>query len=170
MFTQIRKRDGRLVLFDEVKITDAIFEAAKAIGGTDRQMAMELTSKVLKKLQENYNNDVFTVEDVQDTVEKVLIEDGHARTAKAYILYRDRRNRVRLAKSDLMDAVEQILIETSKENANVSNSPSAKMLQIASAASKTYYLSRLIPEEFSKAHRNGDIHIHDLDFYSKTLT
>ena len=83
MFTQIRKRDGRLVLFDEVKITDAIFEAAKAIGGTDRQMAMELTSKVLKKLQENYNNDVFTVEDVQDTVEKVLIEDGHARTAKA---------------------------------------------------------------------------------------
>lgn len=170
MATQIRKRDGRLVNFDEGKITDAIFRAAQAEGGNDRTMAMELTIKVLKELQAKYGSNVFSVEDVQDMVEKVLIEDGHARTAKAYILYRDRRNRVRMAKSDLMDAVEQILVETSKENANVGNSPSAKMLQIASAASKTYYLSRLIPEEFSKAHSRGDIHIHDLDFYSKTLT
>jgi len=170
MANQIRKRDGRLVPFDETKITDAIFRAAQAEGGNDRTLAMELTIKVLKELQLQFGSGIFSVEDVQDMVEKVLIEDGHARTSKAYILYRDRRNRVRMAKSDLMDAVEQILVETSKENANVSNSPSAKMLQIASAASKTYYLSRLIPEEFSKAHRNGDIHIHDLDFYSKTLT
>ena len=170
MITQIRKRDGRIAAFDESKITDAIFKAAEAEGGHDKTMAMELTLKVLKSLAEHYPNEIFTVEDVQDTVEKILIEEGHARTAKAYILYRDRRNRVRMAKSDLMDAVEQILVETSKENANVSNSPSAKMLQIASAASKTYYLSRLIPEEFSKAHSRGDIHIHDLDFYSKTLT
>jgi len=169
-FKQIRKRDGRLVPFDDIKITDAIFQAAKAEGGNDRSLAEELTKEVLAKLEEKYNNDVFSVEDVQDMVESVLIKDGHARTAKAYILYRAQRNRVRMAKSDLMDAVEQILIETNKENANVGNSPSAKMLQIASAASKTYYLSRLIPEEFSKAHRQGDIHIHDLDFYSKTLT
>ncbi len=170
MAVQIRKRDGRLVPFEESKITDAIFKAAEAEGGHDRTMAMELTLKVMKELERQFGAQVYGVEDVQDTVEKVLIEDGHARTAKAYILYRDKRNRVRLAKSDLMDAVEQILVETSKENANVSNSPSAKMLQIASAASKTYYLSRLVPDEFSKAHRSGDIHIHDLDFYAKTLT
>lgn len=170
MFTTIKKRDGRLAEFDEKKITDAVFKAAKAVGGEDRQTAMELTLEVLKYLKTKYNGDIFGVEDVQDAVEKILIESGHARTAKAYILYRDQRNRIRDGKSDLMEAVRQILVETNRENANVSNSPSAKMLQIASAASKTYYLSRLIPEEFSQAHRRGEIHIHDLDFYAKTLT
>ncbi|MBO8168087.1 MAG: anaerobic ribonucleoside-triphosphate reductase [Thermoanaerobacteraceae bacterium] len=170
MFDRIMKRDGRIVDFDEGKITDAIFKAAKAVGGEDRELAMELTLKVLKLLKQKFNGDIFTVEDVQDAVEKVLIEEGHAKTAKAYILYRDKRTRIRDAKSELMDAVEEILRETSRENANISNSPSAKMLQIASAASKTYYLSRLIPEEFSSAHIRGDIHIHDLDFYGKTLT
>ncbi|MGI6677552.1 MAG: anaerobic ribonucleoside-triphosphate reductase [Dehalobacterium sp.] len=170
MFNTIQKRDGRMVDFNEKKITDAIFKAAQSVGGEDRQTAMELTLEVMKYLKEKYNGDIFGVEDVQDAVEKVLIERGHARTAKAYILYRAQRNRVREGKSDLMEAVKQILVETSRENANVSNSPSAKMLQIASAASRTYYLSRLIPEEFSLAHRKGEIHIHDLDFYAKTLT
>lgn len=170
MFKVIRKRDGREVPFDDAKITDAIFKAARAVGGEDRQTAMELTIDVLKMLKKKYNGTTFGVEEVQDVVEKVLIEAGHARTAKAYILYRDRRTRIRDAKSDLMDVVEEILEETSKENANISNSPSAKMLQIASAASKKYYLTRLIPEEFSQAHQRGDIHIHDLDFYGKTLT
>lgn len=170
MFKVIRKRDGREVPFDDTKITDAIFKAARAVGGEDRQTAMELTIDVLKMLKKKYNGITFGVEEVQDVVEKVLIEAGHARTAKAYILYRDKRTRIRDAKSDLMDVVEEILEETSKENANISNSPSAKMLQIASAASKKYYLTRLIPEEFSQAHQRGDIHIHDLDFYGKTLT
>lgn len=124
---------------------------------------------VINYLRKN-GSGIPTVEEVQDAVEKVLIETGHAKTAKAYILYRDRRTRLRESKSELMDVVEEILVETSRENANVSNSPSAKMLQIASAASKRYYLSRLIPEELSAAHRDGDIHIHDLDFYGKTLT
>jgi anaerobic ribonucleoside-triphosphate reductase len=170
MFKTIQKRDGRVVPFDESKITDAIFKAARAVGGEDRQTAMELTIEVLKLLKKRYNGNLFGVEDVQDLVEKVLIEAGHARTAKAYILYRDRRTRMRDAKSDLMDAVEEILEETNRENANISNSPSAKMLQIASAASRKYYLSRLIPEEMSIAHQRGDLHIHDLDFYGKTLT
>lgn len=170
MFRTIRKRDGREVPFDDTKITDAIFKAARAVGGEDRQTAMELTIEVLKMLKKQYNSAVFGVEDVQDIVEKVLIEAGHARTAKAYILYRDKRTRMREAKSDLMDAVGEILAETNRENANISNSPSAKMLQIASAASRKYYLTRLIPEEMSLAHVRGDIHIHDLDFYGKTLT
>ena len=170
MFSQIQKRDGRIVNFDATKITDAIFAAARAVGGENRETARSLTLQVLDILQEQYGTRLFTVEEVQDVVEKVLIENGHARTAKAYILYRDRRNRIREGRSDLMQAVEEILVETSRENANVGNSPSAKMLQIASAASKQYYLGRLIPEEYSQAHREGDIHIHDLDFYGKTLT
>ncbi|MCF8010616.1 MAG: anaerobic ribonucleoside-triphosphate reductase [Clostridiales bacterium] len=170
MFSIVKKRDGREVPFEESKITDAIFEAAKAVGGEDRQLAMELTIEVLKLLKKKYNGQIFSVENVQDAVEKVLIENGHAKTAKVYILHRDRRTRIRDAKSELMDAVEEILVETSRENANVNNSPSAKMLQIASAASKNYYLSRMIPEEMSQAHKQGDIHIHDLEFYGKTLT
>ncbi|WP_334110222.1 anaerobic ribonucleoside-triphosphate reductase [Thermodesulfitimonas autotrophica] len=169
MFQVIRKRDGREVPFDETKITEAIFKAARAVGGEDRETAMRLTLEVLRLLKAKYNGTVFGVEDVQDVVEKVLIEAGHARTAKAYILYRDWRTRIREAKSELMDAVEEILEETSRENANVSNSPSAKMLQIAEAASKKYYLTRLIPEDFAQAHVRGDIHIHDLGFYAKTL-
>lgn len=170
MFAKILKRDGREVQFDETKITEAIFKAAKAVGGADKAMAIELTLDVLKYLKQKYNGGLFGVEDVQDAVEKILIEKGHARTAKAYILYRNQRTRIRDAKSDLMDAVAEILVETNRENANVSNSPSAKMLQIASAASKAYYLNRLIPENMAQAHKRGDIHIHDLDFYGKTLT
>ncbi|BBB93246.1 MAG TPA: anaerobic ribonucleoside-triphosphate reductase [Methylomusa anaerophila] len=170
MFVKIKKRDGREVAFDETKITEAIYKAAKAVGGADRQLALELTLEVLKYLKQKYNGGLFGVEDIQDAVEKILIETGHARTAKAYILYRDKRTRMREAKSELMDAVAEILVETSKENANVSNSPSAKMLQIASAASKAYYLTRLIPDKISQAHMRGDFHIHDLDFYGKTLT
>ena len=166
----IRKRDGREASFDEAKITEAIFKAAKAVGGADKQLAMELTIDVLRFLKQEFGDAPITVEDVQDTVEKILIEKGHARTAKAYILHRAKRTRMREAKSDLMDAVGEILVETNRENANVSNSPSAKMLQIASAASKAYYLNRLIPEKMAQAHVRGDIHIHDLDFYGKTLT
>lgn len=169
MFTTIKKRDGREVFFDEAKITEAIFKAAKAVGGADKQMAMELTIEVLRYLKAVHGG-APSVEEVQDAVEKVLIEKGHAKTAKAYILYRAKRTQMREAQSDLMDAVAEILVETNRENANVSNSPSAKMLQIASAASKAYYLNRLIPENMAQAHIRGDIHIHDLDFYGKTLT
>jgi len=170
MFKEIRKRDGRVVPFDPVKITDAIFKAVSAVGGSNRDIAENLTVQVIRYLQKTgYNGIVPAVEEVQDAVEKVLIENGHARTAKAYILYRDRRTRIREAKSELMDVVKEILVETNRENANISNSPSAKMLQIAMAASKKYYLSNLLPEEFASAHMEGYFHIHDLDYYSKTL-
>src|SRR5690554_1431069 len=169
-FRSIQKRDGRIVEFNVGKIAEAIFKAARAVGGEDRQLAEELAQVVTNYLAKTKGPGIPTVEEVQDAVEKVLIETGHAKTAKAYILYRDRRTRLRETKSELMDAVEEILVETNRENANISNSPSAKMLQIASAASKRYYLYRLIAEEFSQAHLEGDIHIHDLDFYGKTLT
>ncbi len=169
-FRSIRKRDGRIVEFETEKIAAAIFKAARAVGGEDQQLADELAEVVLQYLNKQLGAAIPTVEEIQDAVEKILIETGHARTAKAYILYRDRRTRLRDSKSELMDIVEEILVETNRENANVSNSPSAKMLQIASAASKRYYLSRLIPAEMAQAHLEGDFHIHDLDFYGKTLT
>ena len=170
MFSQIRKRDDRVVPFNESKITDAIFAAAKAVGGEDRQTAMELTLEVMKYLKANFDGTIFGVEDVQDAVEKILIERGHAKTAKAYILYREKRSRIREARSELMDAVAEILRETNRENANVGNSPSAKVLQISEVASKNYYLKRVIPEDEARAHIEGDIYIHDLSWYGKTLT
>ena len=170
VFSSIQKRDGRVVSFDVEKISEAIFKAAQSVGGQDMETARQLAAQVVTYLKVEEKISLPSVEEVQDAVEKILIENGHARTAKAYILYRDHRTRIREGKTELMDAVAEILVETSRENANVGNSPSAKMLQIASAASRTYYLSRLIPDEIAQAHRNGDIHIHDLDFYAKTLT
>ncbi|MEA5079176.1 MAG: anaerobic ribonucleoside-triphosphate reductase [Anaerolineaceae bacterium] len=170
IFTSIQKRDGRVVVFQVEKITAAIFQAAQSVGGEDQSMAEALAQRVVQYLHDEMKVALPTVEEVQDAVEKILIEASHARTAKAFILYRDHRTRIRDGKSELMDTVEEILIETNRENANVGNSPSAKMLQIASAASRQYYLSRLIPEDISSAHLKGDIHIHDLDFYAKTLT
>lgn len=169
MFDKIRKRDGRITEFTKEKITGAIFKAARAVGGEDYETAENLTEKVICYLMKNIKDEIPDVETIQDAVEKVLIENGHAKTAKAYILHRSKRTRIREAKSELMDVVKDILVETSRENANVGNSPSAKMLQIASAASKHYYLNNVIPEDMSKAHINGDLHIHDLDYYGKTL-
>ncbi|SHE55232.1 anaerobic ribonucleoside-triphosphate reductase [Caloramator proteoclasticus] len=170
MFSQIKKRDGRIVNFSKEKISRAIFMAAREVGGSDFAMADSIADKVINYMASVLPQDeIPTVEFVQDCVEKVLIEDGHAKTAKAYILYRAKRTRYREAKTELMDIVREILVETSRENANIGNSPSAKMLQIASAASKQYYLSNVIPAHIAKAHVNCDIHIHDLDFYGKTL-
>jgi len=170
MFVSIIKRDGRTQEFHESKITDAIFKCLLAVGDADRQRAMELTLEVMKKMKQVYNEDNFTVENVQDIVETVLIEQGLAKAAKAYILYRDNRSRLREARSEMMNAVSEILQETNRDNANVGNSPSAKVLQISEIASKNYYLKRVLPEKEASAHRNGDIYIHDLSWYGKTLT
>ncbi|MGE5571952.1 MAG: anaerobic ribonucleoside-triphosphate reductase [Bacillota bacterium] len=170
MFSSIQKRDGRIVPFDKAKIVNAIYRATRAVDQENLRLAEELTDKVLEHMADECTGAIPTVEGVQDIVERVLIEAGHAKVAKAYILYRDKRTRIREAKAELMDVVADILVETSRENANVGNSPSAKMLQIASAASRHYYLHRLIPEDIARAHIEGDIHIHDLDWYGKTLT
>lgn len=170
MYSQIRKRDGRLVDFSKEKITQAIFRAARGVGGYDQRISEKLADEVIEYMISKIGeNAIPEVEFVQDSVEKVLIENGHAKTAKAYILYRDKRTRMRETKSELMDIVKDILVETSRENANIGNSPSSKMLQIASAASKQYYLSKVVPNDMAKAHVKCDIHIHDLDYYGKTL-
>jgi ribonucleoside-diphosphate reductase alpha chain len=98
---RIRKRDGRVVDFEQEKITNAIFKAARAVGGEDYELAKKLSDQVVKRLEEKFVRKIPSVEDVQDIVEKVLIENGHAKTAKAYILYRKKREKVREAKKIL---------------------------------------------------------------------
>ena len=170
MFTSIIKRDGRAQGFQDGKITDAIDKCLQAVGESNRQLAMELTLETVKKIKQQYKKDDFTVENVQDIVEDVLIEQGLVKEAKAYILYRKERSNKREAKTELMDIVSEILQETNRDNANVGNSPSAKVLQISEAASKNYYLKRVLPEKEAAAHIGGDIYIHDLSWYGKTLT
>ncbi len=91
----VRKRDGRVVPFEQDKITEAIFKAAKAVGGEDRYLAEDLAESVTFYLKKQFVSQIPTVEEVQDIVERVLIKTGHARTAKAYILYREKRARIR---------------------------------------------------------------------------
>lgn len=102
MFSKIKKRDGREVEFDASKITEAIFKAAKAVGGADKQVAMELTLDVLKYLKQKYNGGAVSVEEVQDAGRKALNRKRSCQTAKAYILHRDRRTRMRETKSEIM--------------------------------------------------------------------
>lgn len=169
----IIKRDNVEVPFDTGKIAACIDKAFEATGGYEgdgKRVSFELTLNVLKKLEEQFADKPCTVECVQDLVETVLIEGGHTKVAKAYILYRQKRTAIREARSELMDAVAEIVRETNRENANVGNSPSAKVLQISEAASKSYYLNRVIPTEERAAHLDGDIYIQDLSWYGKTLT
>jgi ribonucleoside-diphosphate reductase alpha chain len=105
MFSSIKKRDGRVVDFDQDKITIAIYKAAKAVGGSDRKTAKKLSDQVVEILDEKFrNHEVPTVEEIQDAVEKVLIENGHAKTAKAYILYRQKRKEIRETRTMLLDS------------------------------------------------------------------
>lgn len=169
-FPEIRKRDGRITAFDKRKITEAIFKAARAVGGENYSLAEELTEEVIDYLSAvKVPGLIPTVEEIQDVVEKILIEKGHARTSKAYILYRDKRTRIREAKSELMDVVKDILVEGNKKTEEYSYSPAQKMHKIALAASQKYYLDNLLPPDIAQAHRRGSFHIHQLGYYSKTL-
>lgn len=168
IFTEIRKRDGRIVPFEANKITQAIFAAARAVGGEDYALAEHITSEVINYLATRKLPGVIpSVEEIQDVVEKVLIERGHARTAKAYILYRDSRTRIREARSELMDVVKDILLDEHSEQNRFS--PAEKMHRIAIAASQKYYLDNLLPQEIAEAHIKGSFYIHQLGYYSKTI-
>ena len=99
----IKKRDGRVVPFEKTKIADAIFKAAKSVGGQDRYLAEDLAEAVGVYLNKEFKGKIPTVEEIQDIVEKVLIKTGHAKTAKSYILYRERRARIRQLKQGIPD-------------------------------------------------------------------
>ena len=176
MITKIIKRDGRSVDFDMEKITQAIFKAAQAIGGTDYESAKKLAESVCEYLEENCNT-TPSVEQVQDTVEKILIENGHARTAKEFILYRAERTRVRDMNTKLMKIYEDLTFKSAKdndvkrENANIDGDTAmGTMLKYGSEGAKQFYHMYILNPKHSKAHLNGDIHIHDLDFLTLTTT
>ena len=177
MIQQIVKRDGRMAPFEIDKITNAIFGAAQASGGQDHDMAQELAEQVEKTLEETAGTETPTVEQVQDTVEKVLIESGHSRTAKKYILYRNERTRVREMNTRLMKVYEDLTFKSSlendvkRENANIDGDTAmGTMLKYGSEGAKQFYEMFILDPAHAKAHREGDIHIHDLDFLTLTTT
>ena len=164
----VRKRDGRLVSFDQEKITNAVFKAAQAVGGDDRERAVFVSDQVVDMLNERYGDRAIpTVEDIQDTVERALIKNGHVKTAKAYILYRDLHNKLRDIRA-LVDANELVegylrhLDWRVNENSNMSFSLQGLNNHIFSAVNSAYWLNRLYPTDIRDAHINGDIHLHDL--------
>ena len=163
----IIKRDGREVPFDISRIQRAIFKAAQAVGGSDQVTAWRLAIQVYDYLVK-HGNLKPTVEEVQDVVEKILIENGHAKTAKAYILYRDKRTQIRNAKALLLNiqkTIDEYINQVDwriKENANIDFSHSGLMLHTASAVIANYVLNNVYTQEIREAHLHGFFHIHDL--------
>jgi len=177
MVNMIKKRDGREVRFDLSKIESAIYKAAKAIGGSDEKMAQELAIYVQEIIDKTFQNSVPTVEQIQDMVEKALIDNGHARTAKEYILYRADRTRTREMNMRLMKIYEDLTFKPAKdnnikrENANIDGDTAmGTMLKYGSEGAKQFYHMFVLNPKHSEAHLKGDFHIHDLDFLTLTTT
>jgi anaerobic ribonucleoside-triphosphate reductase len=164
----VRKRDGKLEPFDQERITNAIWKAAKAVGGKNREQAKFISDEVMAELRSRFGEDGCpTVEEIQDLVEKRLIENGRAQTAKAYILYRKQHQDMRelaalLSSSDLVDQYLEIDDWRVKENSNMSYSLQGLNNYLSSTVIAKYWISRIYPNNIAKAHFSGDLHIHDL--------
>ena len=177
MITSIEKRDGRTVEFDISKITDAIKSAFDATyrPGSDG-LSSKLADEVMSML-EMEGNSTPGVEHIQDLVEKVLMDNGHVTTAKAFILYRNERNRIRQMNTRLMKTYDEITFanardsDIKRENANIDGDTAmGVMLKYGSEGAKQFYNMFVLKPEHAKAHSEGDIHIHDLDFLTLTTT
>ena len=164
----VRKRDGRLEQFDQDRITSAVWKATKAVGGKDREQAKKVSDQVLAELKNRFGEDgVPTVEEIQDLVENMLIENGHARTAKAYILYRKQHQDQRelaalLSDADLVDQYLEIEDWRVRENSNMSYSLQGLNNYLSSTVVAKYWIIRIYPPNIADAHFSGDMHIHDL--------
>ncbi len=176
MVQSIIKRDGREVPFDMDKIANAIYKATKTTGNHGYEAASKLADQVCRHFEaENITKP--SVEQIQDTVERVLIENGHARTAKEFILYRAERTRIREMNTRLMKTFEELTFKAAKdndvkrENANIDGDTAmGTMLKYGSESAKQFYEMFILHPEHARAHREGDIHIHDLDFLTLTTT
>ena len=165
----IIKRDNRIVEFNPHKIRDAIVAAAKYNQfNLSQDQIDEIYKNVIKKIEEIQLESV-AVEQIQDLVVETIHECGHHKLADLYQKYREQRTRIRENKSDLMKKIIAIGVETDRDNANVGNNFSAKLLRIASEANKWHVLNSVLPEKLAKLHENGDVYIHDLDSYNLTL-
>jgi anaerobic ribonucleoside-triphosphate reductase len=165
--SKIQKRNGEIVDYNITKIKNAIFAAARAVGGQDELEAQRLALLVEGVLNETYRASIPTVEDIQDIVEKVLIEEGHAKTAKAYILYRKERETLR-TNNLFMDAGQVIEEYISlddwrvNENSNMAYSLQGLNNHIVESITQKYWLNKVYRKELRDAHIRGDLHIHDL--------
>jgi len=168
MIGKIRKRDGSVVPFQQEKIIEAIWKAVKAVGGTDKKRAEYLSELIVKKITEKYEEpSIPEVEDVQDIVEKILVEEGHAKVAKAYILYRKSHEELRDIKGlfDTIEAVDDYITLNDwmiKENSNMGFSLQGLNNYISTKIISNYWIRRIYPEAIRKAHENVDLHVHDL--------
>ena len=171
MVTQVYKRDGTFENFDLEKITNAIFKAAKACGGNNKETANNLAKEVEINLNNQFNHKVPTVEEIQNIVEKVLIENRHAQVAKSYILYREKRKQARENNALIGATIEMFdnyLSEKDwaiKENANMQRSIAGLNNYVREAFTKRYWLNEVYPDYIRELHNSGAIHIHDLGFF-----
>ncbi|MBR3973634.1 MAG: anaerobic ribonucleoside triphosphate reductase [Oscillospiraceae bacterium] len=177
MIHSIIKRDGRVVLYEQAKIASAILRALEAAREGDAADAARVANDVQRELEVNFSSDAPNIEVIQDTVERQLMNHGFNSAAKAYILYRANRTRAREANTQLMKTIDEItnidarISDMKRDNANIDgNTAMGSMLQIGSAGAKAYNEMYLLRPEHAKAYREGDIHIHDFDFYSLTTT
>jgi len=168
MVKKIRKRDGSVVFFQADKIENAIWKAARAVGGEDKNKAKELSDQVVEKMDRIYGDlGIAEIEEVQDLIEKVLIEAGHAKVAKAFILYRKSHDELRNVKGlfDTIEAVEDYVGLNDwmvKENSNMGYSLQGLNNYIATKIISNYWMRRIYPEAIRKVHEAGDLHVHDL--------
>lgn len=168
-FDNITKRDGTLAPFDSSRIFNAINKAGSTTGEFGEQESWLLTAQVLKVLQHKFAENLPTIEQVQDVVEQVLISANYFATAKSYILYRDQRNRMRSDHKVMVDVESSIKEYLNKldwrvnANANQGYSNGGLILNVSGKVTANYWLSHVYPAAVGEAHRNGDVHIHDLD-------
>ncbi len=171
MIKNILKRDGSTQPFNEDKITEAIYKAAVACGGSDREMAKKLSHEACDIIDIKFKGKTPTVEQVQDIVEKVLIENRHSKVAKAYILYREKRSAARQENALIgatIDMFNSYLNNDDwriKENANMQHSVAGLNNYVREAFTKNYWLNEVYPTEVREAHNSGAIHIHDMGFF-----
>ncbi len=168
-FDNITKRDGTLAPFDSSRIFNAINKAGSTTGEFGDQESWLLTAQVLKVLKHKFSENLPTIEQVQDIVEQVLISANYFATAKSYILYRDQRNRMRSDRKVMVDVESSIneylerLDWRVNANANQGYSNGGLILNVSGKVTANYWLSHVYPAAVGEAHRNGDVHIHDLD-------
>lgn len=165
----VTKRDGTLADFDSSKIYNAILKAAESTNEFGEDDALLVTAQAMKVINYKFSEMVPTIEQIQDVVEQALISSNYLNTAKAYILYRDKRNRLRADHKVMVDVESSINEYLEKldwrvnANANQGYSNGGLILNVSGKVTANYWLSHVYPAEVGEAHRNGDIHIHDLD-------
>jgi ribonucleoside-triphosphate reductase len=168
MVNSVRKRDGRVVPFDETRIASAIEKALEEIGQGNRELAADLARKVTKIIEERFGA-LFGpphVEEIQDIVEEVLMREGHTTAARAYILYREQHRKIRELR-ELIDpaVVDQYLAEQDwrvRENSNMSYSLQGLNVFLTEKLISRYWLNHIYPSYIRQAHEDGELHIHDL--------